>query len=214
MKWRKLLVLVIAPGVSYPVTILAADYFSKSFGWVVLLATFLYATCLYFGTFVPSLDLQRDELLAVIRCILTELDQELRSCTSGNVVLRYNVMEIRGPLWNRYLRITVCTAGHSPAELEIEWKKGHGNCGRAWKDKDQVIYDENDANRQKMTKTQEELTSKVKCVLSTPILTRTGRVFGVLNIDSVSCNCNNAGFTTERVQIHARTYAELLARVL
>ncbi|MCL5104029.1 MAG: hypothetical protein M1133_07940 [Armatimonadetes bacterium] len=214
MKWSKLLVLVVAPTVSYPVTILAANYYNQSFGLVVLLATFLYAVCLYFGTFQPSLDLQRDERLPIIRCILTELDQTLRSGASGNCQLRYNVMELKGKPWNKHLRITVCTEGHSEAELEIEWKKGYGNCGKAWRDKEQGIYDEKDANRQKMTKTQEELTSNVMCVLSTPILSRTGRVQGVLNIDSTTCDCRSAGFEKPRVQTNAKTYAQLLARVL
>ena len=65
-----------------------------------------------------------------------------------------------------------------------------------------------------MTKTQEELTSKVKCVLSTPILSRTARVLGVLNIDSVSCDYSSAGFDKPRLQNFAKVYASLLARVL
>lgn len=214
MKWRKLLFFVIAPGVAYPVTIIAANYFNKSFGIAVICSTFLYIVSLYFGTFQPSMDLHRDELLAVIRCVLTELDQRVHKKTSGNCMLRYNVMEIKGGLRNKYLKITVATPGHSEAELEIEWKKGYGTCGKAWRDVDQVIYDDQDAHRQKMTKTQEELTSKVKCVLSTPILTRTGKVRAILNIDSITDNVSGTCFDDEKVQQLAKTYAELLARIL
>lgn len=214
MKWRKLLVLVVAPVVSYPVTILAANYFNQSFNLVLLSATFIYGVCLYYGTFQPSLSLQRDELIPVIRCVLTELDKNLNSSKSGNCQFRYNVMEVRRRLLSKYLSITVCTQGHSEAELEIEWRKGYGACGNAWKDRDQVIFDDQDAFRHKLTKTQEEITSKVKCVLSTPITSRSGRVLGILNVDSVTHNSDAAGLKTERFRNTAKTYAELLARIL
>ena len=76
---------------------------------------------------------------------------------------------------------------YSAEEMSLEFGKGQGACGRAWKSEDIQIFDAKDDHLDGaligMSQAHKDVTRSTVSVLSVPI-TRKGRVVGVLSMDS------------------------------
>ena len=214
MQWKRFLFLVACPTVIYPVTIIASNYYNTNIKWVIILATLMYGLTTFFSVFPLSLGLRQKELQGVLRSVLIALDAEIAAVSDPDCMLRYNIMEIKGMPFRKYLKIANCSSSYSPAEKEIQWEKGNGACGRAWQDRKQIVYDINDSYQHNMTGSQEELTSNVKCCICTPIIGPLGHIKGTLNIDSISDYISKAQLNSDKIKDRADAYAKLISYIL
>lgn len=107
-------------------------------------------------------------------------------------IIRINLMILTKKDNREFMQIHACytpnsTDSYSTAEKEIEWYYGLGCCGKAWKSKEQRIYDKQSTESEMfiegLSTEQLNYTKHITSILSTPILDA-DKVVAILNIDS------------------------------
>ena len=102
---------------------------------------------------------------------------------------------------------------YSADERAMEFKRGEGACGRAWKQRDIVLYDATDQALETpaatLKKKKKELTDEIQSVLAVPVFKK-HLVVGVLCLDSESPT-NQTLFGVDDVCRLARAHADALA---
>ena len=83
-----------------------------------------------------------------------------------------------------------------------------------WREREQVLsLSPMSYPASKLTEQQKEICKNVKCVLSTPILSKRGRVMGILNLDSTQRQGKGAGLASKHTQDHVQAYVDILAEL-
>lgn len=213
MKIRLIIQTVIAPSVAYAVAMVAANHYSSTYGFalVVVCATFLFGIGQISISFRPTLSLHRRHRETLVLTLLKSLASDLAGIVPNvqTQKLRFNIMELPAPfLCKKHLRITMDSGGYTIAERELKWPKGIGACGTAWRDKQQAICYADDYVHQGIGAQRAEICRHVKSVLSTPIKLPNGKIVGVLNIDSQH---KNSCIGNKMVQDTLLIYADMIA---
>jgi len=137
-----------------------------------------------------------------------EKQRQIAENCLGSLLIEYhknNPEHEKNPVWVRanlalltrgwifsYMRIyfTACPSnvGYSISELGIRWEKGVGAIGCAWKTKDITIYDSQTEKYKRPDKALSpdilKIVGYIKSAVALPIISKKGKVIGVLVLDS------------------------------
>ena len=116
--------------------------------------------------------------------------------------------------WRMMIYYTFAPTGpYSNDELEMRFRKGEGAIGRAWKEKNIVLYDRQNArfssSKTSVRKGKMLLLSSIQSVLTVPMLAN-GEVVGALSLDS-EFSINETKFDQRAISLLAQTHAYDLA---